>query len=75
MMFAKSDEGTYRCVVSNAANSVTSAPASLTVCMSYSFHAGFICILPILGQVERAWCYSISTASGSERVTAVASAY
>ena len=29
---AESDEGEYRCVVSNAANSVTSTAASLTVC-------------------------------------------
>ena len=29
---AESDEGAYRCVVSNAANSVTSTAASLTVC-------------------------------------------
>ena len=29
---AESDEGEYRCVVSNAANSVTSTGASLTVC-------------------------------------------
>ena len=28
----ESDEGMYRCVVSNAANSVTSTAASLTVC-------------------------------------------
>ena len=31
-MIAESDEGGYRCVVSNAANSVTSTAASLTVC-------------------------------------------
>ena len=31
---SKSDEGVYRCVVSNAANSVTSTAASLTVCKS-----------------------------------------
>ena len=31
-MVAESDEGEYRCVVSNAANSVTSTAASLTVC-------------------------------------------
>ena len=29
---AESDEGAYRCVVTNAANSVTSTAASLTVC-------------------------------------------
>ena len=29
---AESDEGEYRCVVTNAANSVTSTAASLTVC-------------------------------------------
>ena len=29
---AESDEGEYRCVVSNTANSVTSTAASLTVC-------------------------------------------
>ena len=29
---AESDEGEYRCIVSNAANSVTSTAASLTVC-------------------------------------------
>ena len=29
---AESDEGEYRCVVTNAANSVTSSGASLTVC-------------------------------------------
>ena len=29
---AESDEGGYQCVVSNAANSVTSTAASLTVC-------------------------------------------
>ena len=29
---AESDEGEYRCVVSNAANSVTSTAANLTVC-------------------------------------------
>ena len=29
---AESDEGAYRCVASNAANSVTSTAASLTVC-------------------------------------------
>ena len=29
---AESDEGEYRCVVSNAANSITSTAASLTVC-------------------------------------------
>ena len=42
MMAAESDEGAYHCVVSNAANSVTSTAASLTVCTLYSFHAGFI---------------------------------
>ena len=31
---AESDEGEYRCVVSNAANSVTSTAAILTVCKS-----------------------------------------
>ena len=29
---AESDEGEYRCVVSNAANSITSTAATLTVC-------------------------------------------
>ena len=29
---AESDEGEYRCVVTNAANSVTSSGANLTVC-------------------------------------------
>ena len=29
---AESDEGEYRCIMSNAANSVTSTAASLTVC-------------------------------------------
>ena len=33
---AESDEGEYRCVVSNAANSVTSTAASLTVCKCIS---------------------------------------
>ena len=35
-MVAESDEGEYRCVVSNAANSVTSTAASLTVCKCVS---------------------------------------
>ena len=35
-MVAESDEGEYWCVVSNAANSVTSTPASLTVCKCVS---------------------------------------
>ena len=33
-MVAQSDEGEYRCVVSNAAGPVTSTAASLTVCKS-----------------------------------------
>ena len=33
---AESDEGEYRCVVSNAANSVTSTATSLTVCKCVS---------------------------------------
>ena len=33
---AESDEGEYRCVASNAANSVTSTAASLTVCKCVS---------------------------------------
>ena len=33
---AESDEGEYRCVVTNAANSVTSTAASLTVCKCVS---------------------------------------
>ena len=39
---AESDEGEYRCVVSNAANTVSSTAASLTVCkcawVSYDFN-------------------------------------
>ena len=35
-MVAESDEGEYRCVVSNSANSVTSTAASLTVCKCVS---------------------------------------
>ena len=31
-MVAESDEGEYQCVVTNAANSITSTAASLTVC-------------------------------------------
>ena len=33
---AESDEGEYRCVVSNAANAVTSTAANLTVCKCIS---------------------------------------
>ena len=33
---AESDEGEYQCVVSNAANSITSTAASLTVCKCIS---------------------------------------
>ena len=45
-MVAESDEGEYRCVVSNAANSVTSTAASLTVCKSFSAsQVGYLVLL------------------------------
>ena len=44
---AESDMGMYRCIVSNAANSVTSTVASLTLCkcVSTSAHAWYCSLL------------------------------